>query len=343
MSSPLISVTIATYRRRALLEIVVRAIENQSIPRDQYEVIVCDSSSGDGTSEMISALMTEFSNLRYVDLDVNTLAAKRNAGVREAKAELVIFLDDDAVPGPDFVAQHLEAHRTRESQFVCGNVQFPRDWVAKSNYFRFRNSRHLGPSRPEVELDNIPYHMIVVMNGSFRKEDIVAKVGPVCEEFQRYGGEDYEFAYRVAKAGLRIRFAPGAIVEHFEHGGSIRQYMKKLYITSRDSLPVVYRLAPSARDSGLSRFLEPPTDGRVWWTRMMRSGIRLAFPGPLVDLVECVLERTDEKPWLYSALLFRYTFAGAIVRGIRDRPDGWSKSAGAVAARTGHGSVGWFE
>src|SRR5450432_3735905 len=91
---PRISVTIATYRRRALLEQVIQAVENQSIARDEYEVIVCDSASGDGTSEMMTRLMMNYPNLRYADLDINTLAAKRNAGINLARAELVIFLDD---------------------------------------------------------------------------------------------------------------------------------------------------------------------------------------------------------------------------------------------------------
>ena len=344
MTTPLISVAIATFRRRELLRKVICAVENQSVARDQYEVIVCDSSSGDGTSEMMSGLMAEFPNLRYIDLDVNTLAAKRNAGVRDARAGLIIFLDDDAVPAPEFVAGHLEAHHAGARQFVCGNVRFPEAWVERSNYFRFRNSRHLGPERPDVDLDNIPYHMIVVMNGSFRKEDIVNQVGPVSEEFQRYGGEDFEFGYRVARAGLKIRFAPEATVDHFEHGGSIRQYMKKLYITSRDSLPVLYRLAPGSRETSLSRLLETPLELDRWQGRFTQSVMRIVLSPPLIDLAESILEATDGRRWFYSPLLFRYAFAGAMLRGIRDRERGQVPNrGGAVLSKTGDRGGGWFE
>ena len=341
---PMISVTIATFRRRELLEQVVRAVENQSVSRDQYEVIVCDSSSGDGTSEMMFGLMAEFPNLRFIDLEVNTLAAKRNAGVREARAAIIIFLDDDAVPAPDFVAGHLEAHRAGARQFVCGNVRFPEAWVERSNYFRFRNSRHLGPGRPDVDLENIPYQMIVVMNGSFRKEEIVNQVGLVSEEFQRYGGEDFEFGYRVARAGLKIRFAPEATVDHFEHGGSIRQYMKKLYITSRDSLPVLYRLAPGSRETALSRLLETPSESDSWPSRLTQTVMRIVLSPSLIDLAESILEATDGCGWCYFPLLFRYAFAGAMLRGIRDRERGQvPNSGGAVLSETGESGGGWFE
>ena len=339
---PKISLTIATYRRRALLERVIRAAENQTVAREDYEVIVCDSGSGDGTAEMMAGLMTEYPNLRYIDLDINTLAAKRNAGVREARAGLVIFLDDDAVPAPEFVAGHLDAHRDRENQFVCGNVRFPQAWIAHGNYFRFRDSRHLGPLRPEVDLEDIPYHMIVVMNCSFRREDILDRVGLVSEEFRRYGGEDYEFGYRVARAGLTIRFAAGASVEHFEHGGSIRQYMKKLYITSRDSLPVLYRLAPGSRESALSWLLETQVPEDSWRHRLAQRITRLALNSRLICGVERFLEATDGLSWCYSPLLFRYAFAGAMLRGIRDRERGPEQpSADGSLARPASG--GWFE
>ena len=343
MSAPRISVTIATYRRRALLEQVIRAVENQSVPRDQYEVIVCDSGSADGTSEMMAGFAAEFPNLRYVDLDVNTLAAKRNAGVRAARAALVVFLDDDAVPAPGFVAGHLAAHQGRERQFICGDVRFPQAWIEKSNYFRFRNSRHLGPARPEVDLEHIPYHMIVVMNGSFRKDDILHQVGLVSEEFLRYGGEDYEFGYRVAKAGLSIRFAPDAQVEHYEHGGSIRQYMRKLYITSRDSLPVLYRLAPGSRDTALCRLLEAPSAGTGQLGRLVRLGLRVLLSPPPVRFAEWLLEVTDGRGWCYAPILFRYAFAGAMLHGIRDRERGKDQAPATAAVARPAGGGGWFE
>jgi GT2 family glycosyltransferase len=338
-----ISITIATYRRRELLEQVIRAIENQTVTRDQYEVIVCDSGSGDGTREMMAGLIREYPNLSYVDLETNTLAAKRNAGLRAARGQLVSFLDDDAIPAPQFVAGHLKAHAGGEGGFVCGNVRFPDAWIERSNYFRFRDSRHLGKGRMEIDPDDIPYHMIVVMNCSFRREDILGRVGLVSEEFERYGGEDYEFGYRVARAGLKIRFAPEALVEHHEHGGSIRQYLKKLYITSRDSLPVLYRLAPGSRETTLSRWLETPTFEDGWSRRVGQRLMRMALSKPLVSVAGWLLESTDPRRWCYSPLLFRYAFAGAMLKGIQDRERPFDRSPSSGPLQHHANGGGWFE
>ena len=218
-------------------------------------------------------------------------------------------------------------------------MRFPQAWIARSNYFRFRDSRHLGPSRRDVDGENIPYPMIVVMNCSFRKEEILNRVGLVSEEFNRYGGEDYEFGYRVARAGLKIRFAPEALVEHHEHGGSIRQYMKKLYITSRDSLPVLYRLAPGAHDSSLSRLLEAPTASEGWVRRLGQSLVKGLLNDSCVRLAEVVLDATDGLRWAYSPILFRYAFAGAMLRGIRDREP--ATGNGPLVRQASGG--GWFE
>ncbi|HEY3743577.1 MAG TPA: glycosyltransferase, partial [Bryobacteraceae bacterium] len=317
------------------------AVEEQSIPRKDYEVIVCDSASGDGTREMMADLMAEYSNLRHIDLDVNTLSSKRNAGIREARSPLIIFLDDDAIPAHGFVEAHIQAHEAHDNQFICGNVRFPAAWIGRSNYFRFRDSRHLGPSRPDVDPEDIPYHMIVVMNGSFRREDVLNRVGPVSEEFARYGGEDYEFGYRIARAGLRIRFAPTALVEHHEHGGSIRQYMKKLYITSRDSLPVLDRLAPGSRTGSISSLLEAANPAEGWKKRLTRGLVRLLLADWCVRLAARRLEETDGKAWCYSPWLFRYAFAGAMLRGVRDRERAGNRepSDGRLARQ----GAGWFE
>ena len=331
-TAPKVSITIATWRRRALLEQVIHAAEQQSMAASDYEVIVCDSGSGDGTAEMMAALMRRYSNLSYIDLSVNTLASKRNAGVRAAQAPIVIFLDDDAVPANTFVEEHWKAHQGHENQVICGGVRFPQEWIAKSNYFRFRDSRHLGLTRPEIDVNDIPYHMIVVMNLSFRKSEILERVGLVSEEFNRYGGEDYEFGYRVARSGLTIRVAPGALVEHRESGGSIGQYMKKLYITSRDSLPVLYRLAPGARETALSRWLEPDSPARSLPAQFARNLLRAALNHRFVEAAEAVLERTDRWRPCYSPALFRYVFAGAMLKGIRDRGVSGGQSGG-----------GWFE
>src|ERR1017187_4436719 len=76
------------------------------------------------------------------------------------------------------------------------------------------------------------------------------------EEFTRYGMEDYEFGYRIARSGLRIQYLPDAIGYHHEWRGSLRRYLRKLYISSRDTWPVIFRVMPASAHRTKWRYLE---------------------------------------------------------------------------------------
>ena len=103
---PSISVVVPTYKRPALLGRAVRSILDQSL--QDFEVIVVDDASGDGTEEAVAAFSDP--RIRYVRHEENRgLAAARNSGIKAARAPLVAFLDDD----DDYLPSYLEAMARR--------------------------------------------------------------------------------------------------------------------------------------------------------------------------------------------------------------------------------------
>ena len=310
---PLISITIATWNRRDLLQRLIISLENQTIPQWQYEVIVCDSASTDGTGQMIDEMCKNFSNIRHINCSRNTLAHKRNSGIKEARGPIVIFLDDDVIATENFVKTHLEAHLGNSQIVFCGQVRFPEDWVLTSNYFRFRDSRHLGPLRLDIDSENIPYKNIVVMNLSFKRDEIIDRVGNVSEKFEHYGCEDYEFGYRIHQAGIRLKYLPNALLYHHESQGTISRYARKLYVTARYSVPILRSLVP--KETQISRYqylemLQSPSFS------LFRLAVQIVMNPMLASMVKRYLELTDNYRWMYSALLFNYVFAAAYYRGI---------------------------
>ena len=89
------SVVISTWNRRELLEKQLESLINQTVEMSEYEIIVCDSGSTDGTKAAVSSLAACHENIRYVEVPVNNPAAKRNKGIRSARADIVILMDDD--------------------------------------------------------------------------------------------------------------------------------------------------------------------------------------------------------------------------------------------------------
>jgi glucosyl-dolichyl phosphate glucuronosyltransferase len=92
----LFSVVICSYNRREHLLAAVESAVGQTLAADDYEVVVVDNCSTDGTAEAVEELVGEHPNLRYVYESRLGLANARNTGWQAAQGTYVAFLDDDA-------------------------------------------------------------------------------------------------------------------------------------------------------------------------------------------------------------------------------------------------------
>ena len=116
---PLISAIIPTFNRADLLVQAVASLVHQSLPPDQYEIIVVDNKSTDQTRAAVSRQFGRVPNLRYVFEPEQGVSAARNTGWQMASADYLAFLDDDAIASPDWLAQHLCAFRSTPTTPGC--------------------------------------------------------------------------------------------------------------------------------------------------------------------------------------------------------------------------------
>jgi len=99
-----ISVIIPTYNRSKILSECLGELEGQSFPKEEFEVIVIDDASRDRTYELVGSFGHRL-NIRYFRQERNKgPAAARNVGIKEAKGEIIAFLDDDCLPDKDWLA-----------------------------------------------------------------------------------------------------------------------------------------------------------------------------------------------------------------------------------------------
>ena len=189
-----------------------------------------------------------------------------NQGLREARHDFVLFLDDDIVPCADLVAAHVHAHRNAKG-LVAGRVLQPWDgdvpnssWVA---------SQFASTERREVE---------GFMGGNFslgRKEAL--ELGGFDENFIRVAYNfEREFADRWRARGGRIHFCPDASIHHLKAAsGGTRAFGEHLTTFSpAHSVGAYYYLLRSRRAEGCVReFVERPFRAvmtrhhlrRPWW------------------------------------------------------------------------------
>ena len=114
-----ISVVIATHNQKERLRLVLRGLSCQRFPKECFEIIVVDDGCTDDTDAMLAA---EYPDVHVVPMRPNVgRCLARNAGVEQARGELVVFLDGDALPHPAWLAHLWESwEQGKHACYLCG-------------------------------------------------------------------------------------------------------------------------------------------------------------------------------------------------------------------------------
>ena len=243
------TIQLCTYNRAALLERVLDACFEQRAPRDLYEVVVVNDGSTDGTADVLLRAARRATCAFTVIAQANSgLAKGRNAGIDRASGERIIFIDDDVLPTPQFVDEHLRSHSAHPLAIVRGaaiNTESfddlpPPVWTLKdysANYFWTTN--------------------VSVPLATMRA------VGGFNETFAEYGWEDIDVGLRLRFGGVRAIFNKHALAYHFKprpRSGSIEKMIAQARAQARTAMHLGrihphWRTRAATGDNAPQRFL----------------------------------------------------------------------------------------
>lgn len=206
-----LSVVIPTYNRKASLLRLLSSLSSQTLAPDQFEVIVVDDGSTDGTREALASLDTPFA-LRVLSQANAGPGAARNRGVHAATSDLIVFIDDDTVPVPGLLARHAQLHAERSNAVIIGPMVPPPDWRR--------------PAWIRWEEDMLEDQYRAMLAGEFEctpRQFYTANVSLHRSRFLEAGGfdstfkraEDVELAYRMRDCGAEFVFDNDAAVFHY--------------------------------------------------------------------------------------------------------------------------------
>lgn len=260
-----LSICIPSFNRREKLSRLLTSI-NESVSELQgadhrFEVIVVLDGSTDGSVAMLNQ-HGESSPvpLRYVWQPNSGLSAARNRLVKEAKGELVWFLDDDM----RITAATAEAHLLSDRQHFAV-ISGPSFVVGSQGLAEFYNTRWqaLRESGEVTEPNQMSF-----ANTSAPRDLLLDH--PFDESFVGYGFEDYELAIRMFASKVRIGYNHDAAVTHY-YDRTQQQMLRNIREEGVNRVRVA-ELHPLAGEFALSLLPCEFNDAANWLTRHGRSG-----------------------------------------------------------------------
>jgi glycosyltransferase involved in cell wall biosynthesis len=312
--NPKVSVIIPTYNRDELLRETLLQLTRQTLPADEFEVIVADDGSCDGTREVVDSFSGRLQLGYYFQEDLGyRLGAVRNGGARLATAPVLCFLDTGAIAGPGFVRGHLAEHDDdtvhaavvgycygfhlwseplKAAQDLLGTVA-PAEIVARfGDDPAFIDMRHKHFVRCGFDLSSraIPWDLFFGINCSVRTDDFWG-AGGYDESFTGWGGEDVELAFRLYRRGLTFRISRDAWVIESPHerlAASVlkQQNKENLERYVRRTPEPVFEMGFGVIDLGLPMYMWDPLFGELnEWSGKVRD---LAVAGEIAAAAESV-------------------------------------------------------
>ena len=212
MNKP-VSVIINTYDRAFCIGNTLDAL--LQLDYDNFEVIVVNGPSKDKTAEVLD-LYSE--NIRIENCPEKNLSISRNIGVCAAAGEIVVFIDDDGIPEPEWLNRLLTAY---EDPNVGGAGGFAFDDSGYKYQTQYVVSDRIGRSEvysefPKAELLNFPHSRrfpgVIGVNSSFRRDRLIEVGG--FDEFFVYHLDETDVCLRLVDAGYKIVCVPDAYVHH---------------------------------------------------------------------------------------------------------------------------------
>lgn len=234
MNSIQLSVIVCTYNpNRIIFEKVLEALKNQTLLINSWEIILVDNNSDNSIEDQFDLIW--FQNLKVVIEKEQGLAKARIKGVKNAIADLIVFIDDDNLPDVNFLSNCLKIAENNPSLGIYGGKAIPEFFEGSETsemypYWGLVGCRDLGDEIKISEIVDsifseypsfspIGTGMVIrksvfmsyveeIQNNSFRKS--LGRSGK-----QLTSGEDNDIVITALKNGWQVGYFPQLVISHY--------------------------------------------------------------------------------------------------------------------------------
>jgi glycosyltransferase involved in cell wall biosynthesis len=222
------SIVIPTYNRASMLVRVLDALDAQ-LEAPPFEVIVIN----DGSSDDTERVMAGRSGVIFHTQANGGPGQARNHGVTLASGKVVLFIGDDTVPEPRFLAEHARVHREAGNDALTACLGYT-GWPASEPVTAFMDYINDYGLQFGYKLirdgEIVPFNFFYTSNISIDREVLAAH--PFDTTFPSAAWEDIELAYRLDAMGLKIRYNARAVTRHY-HPMNVDSFARRQYTVGK--------------------------------------------------------------------------------------------------------------
>ena len=218
----MITLIICTYNREKYIRPLLESIAKNDYPTADYEIVLVDNNCTDHTREVCEAFAEAHPEIifRYVVEPEQGLSAARNKGIKEAKGDIIIYVDDDALVDSDYIRQYAEHFAANPDTMAAGGPIEPLyeteepSWMSPYTKALLTAWMNYGNKVREYPKGRYPGGG----NAAYRKE-VFDRVGVFNTELGRKGNlllasEEKDIFDKMKVLGMKVLYLPNPVLHH---------------------------------------------------------------------------------------------------------------------------------
>lgn len=218
----MLSVIICTYNRDKYIYNVLKSLADNTLPHDQYEIVLVDNNCTDNTRSECDRFTHDFPDVcfRYFVETNQGLSHARNRGIKESAGDILVYVDDDALVNNEYLETYANFFEQMPEIEAAGGPIIPQyetaepDWMSHFTKALITGYKYLGDKEKEFPKNDYPGGG----NAAYRAS-VFEKVGLFNVELGRkgdslVGAEEKDIFDKMTTLGMRFYYLPTAILYH---------------------------------------------------------------------------------------------------------------------------------
>jgi glycosyltransferase involved in cell wall biosynthesis len=235
----MISIIICTYNRDKYIYNVLQSLAQNEFSTDLYEIVLINNNCTDQTEEKCNLFQQNYPHVtfRYFIETEQGLSHARNRGIKEAKGDILVYVDDDALVNKEYLSAYYELFQNEKDVFAAGGPIIPKYETEPPKWMSFFTKELLtGYLEQGNKIGKFKRKYPGGGNAAYRKE-VFEKTGLFNVELGRKGGnlvgaEEKDIFDKMATKGMRILYHPKAILYHIIPERKLtNEYFKRLTLS----------------------------------------------------------------------------------------------------------------